>query len=449
MRWLLERMWQKWRQLEIDIKPLPRDGAHQQRGCALPQSGQSCGLGRFRIHRFNLTSGENFEAIATKISHYLTGIYPQSGAFCDANSVVTSAMGGPKMPAVFSIYNCGTSHNRQNLDETVADLARRTVGAENRDWMINDGPGSSSHAVGKSASLAERSLAAQAKTPGTWNPVTGLKKDSFFEATRGVISGSGWEDNVAHTMAVLNATIDLPRTINMVGWSRGAITCFMIAHALYSDPRTNGIEVNIFAFDPVPGPGNFDDPDKVTLPGNVRRYAAVVQEDERRKIFRPTLIDADQAPGIKTRFYYMPGGHSTEVFRTKSEVALIAAYLAHHFLQKHGTQLQNSIQLTPRDMCELYAKVRIDIAQYQAMGGGILQLLGREHRVVPNRFQDTSYFINDHHASQFRKTFPQIWSALDRGVSANNDAPFQHALKMLQASAPTTYSSLQKTGLIS
>jgi hypothetical protein len=49
------------------------------------------------------------------------------------------------MPDVFTIYNCGTSHNRQNLDETIADLARRTVGSENRDWMISDGPGSFSH----------------------------------------------------------------------------------------------------------------------------------------------------------------------------------------------------------------------------------------------------------------------------------------------------------------
>jgi hypothetical protein len=55
------------------------------------------------------------------------------------------------MPEVFSVYNCGTSHNRQNLDETVADLARRSAGAENRDWMINDGPGSYSHNADKSA----------------------------------------------------------------------------------------------------------------------------------------------------------------------------------------------------------------------------------------------------------------------------------------------------------
>jgi hypothetical protein len=160
------------------------------------------------------------------------------------------------MPEVFSIYNCGTSHNRQNLDETVADIARRSAGAENRDWMINDGAGSFSHGAGSSATAAQRGLAAQAKTPGTRNPMSGMKQSSPFAALRGVVDGYGWEHNVEHTMAVLNATVDLPRTINMVGWSRGAITCFMIAHALHENHRTQGIDVNIFAFDPVPGPGN-------------------------------------------------------------------------------------------------------------------------------------------------------------------------------------------------
>jgi hypothetical protein len=352
------------------------------------------------------------------------------------------------MPAVFTIYNCGTSHNRQNLDETVADLARRTAGSENRDWMINDGPGSSSHAVANSDTAAARGLAAQAKTPGTRNPITGLKEDSWFAGTRGVVDGYGWEQNVAHTIAVMGATIDLPRTINMVGWSRGAITCFMIAHALANNARTSGIEVNIFAFDPVPGPGNFDDPNKVTLPANVRSYAAAVQEDERRKIFKPALIDASETPGFKTRFYYLPGGHSTGVFRTKTEVGLIGAFLAHRFLQKHGTVLQNPISLTSRDLCELYARVRMDLAEYQAKGGGVLATLGVQRRKVANRFLDTGYFINDHHANQFRKTFPQIWSALDRGVNDAAQPSFQSALKLLQNMAPTTFLSLQKTGIV-
>src|SRR5215831_6410647 len=352
------------------------------------------------------------------------------------------------MPEVFSIYNCGTSHNRQNLDETVADLARRTRGSENRDWMINDGPGSYSHGAGNGTSARDRGLAGQAHTPGTRDAVTGLKESSCLAGSRGVIDGYGWEHNVDHTMAVLNATIDLPRTINMVGWSRGAITCFMIAHALLQEPRTGDIEVNIFAFDPVPGPGNFDDPNKVKLPANVKRYRAVVQEDERRKIFKPVLINADEADGCKTRLYCMPGGHSTGVFRRKSEVGLISAYLAQRFLEKHGTQLVSPTRLSARDLCELYAKVRLDIEKYQGMGGGFLQMLGRQRRNVANRFQDTSYFINDHHANQFRKTFPQIWSALERGVSQFERAVFDRALKMLEINAPTTYLSLQKACLV-
>ena len=94
------------------------------------------------------------------------------------------------MPEVFSVYNCGTSHNRQNLDETVADLARRTAGAENRDWLINDGPGSYSHYAGRSATALDRGLAAQAKTPGTRDPISGLKEGSAFAVIRGVVMAS-------------------------------------------------------------------------------------------------------------------------------------------------------------------------------------------------------------------------------------------------------------------
>ena len=352
------------------------------------------------------------------------------------------------MPEVFTIYNCGTSHNRQNLDETVANTARRTCGAENRDWIINDGPGSFSHSASKSAPAADRGLAAQAKTPGTQDPINGLKESAWFAALRGVVDGYGWEQNVEHTMAVLNATIDLPKTINMVGWSRGAITCFMIAHALQQNPRTSAIAVNIFALDPVPGPGNFDDPNKVTLPPNVRNYTAVVQEDERRRIFKPVLIEANETPAMKTKFFYMPGGHSSGVFRTKTEVGLIAAFLVHRFLEKHGTRLTDPIRLLPRDLCELYAKVRLEIAQYRSAGGGMLTLLGTQRRRVSNVFEDTAYFVNDHHARQFRKLFPQIWSALDRGVGDSARGGFETALKLVQNSAPTTFLSLQKTGVI-
>jgi hypothetical protein len=112
----------------------------------------------------------------------------------------------------------------------------------------------------------------------------------------------------------------------------------------------------------------------------------------------------------------------------------------------HGTKLNNPIQLSSRDLCELYAKIRIDIAKFQSVHGGILQALGRQTRQVPNKFQDTEYFINDHHAHQFQKTFPDVWSALNCGVTAANRGAFDNGIRILRNMAPTTYVSLENRG---
>jgi hypothetical protein len=90
---------------------------------------------------------------------------------------------------------------------------------------------------------------------------------------------------------------------------------------------TYGAENRDWMINDGPGPGNLDDPDKVALPDNVRSYAAVVQQDERRKIFRLAPINADDAAGFKIRFYYMPGGHSCAMFRTKPTLAQLELFL--------------------------------------------------------------------------------------------------------------------------
>src|SRR6516164_7596260 len=43
--------------------------------------------------------------------------------------------------------------------------------------------------------------------------------------------GTAGSTKVEHSMALLRATIDLARTINVAGWSRGAIICLIIAPA--------------------------------------------------------------------------------------------------------------------------------------------------------------------------------------------------------------------------
>ncbi|MBV8879639.1 MAG: hypothetical protein JO332_06745, partial [Planctomycetaceae bacterium] len=188
------------------------------------------------------------------------------------------------MTRVFTVYNCGTGFNRDRVDELVANLASRTGGSENRDWMITDGPGSSRSSRGR--------------TPGTFDAKSGFatkgKVGSFFAKIRGVISGYGWEDNVLHAVEVIkaiNAGSHQPISfVNMAGWSRGAITCGMLAHALHNDAATKHIIVNIIALDPVPGPGNFG-PEQVTIPPNCLNYTGIFQEDEARKIMRPAVPD--------------------------------------------------------------------------------------------------------------------------------------------------------------
>jgi hypothetical protein len=45
--------------------------------------------------------------------------------------------------------------------------------------------------------------------------------------------------------------------IILVGWSRGAVTCHMMANKLFQDTLTSHIPVSIFAVDPVAGSWEF------------------------------------------------------------------------------------------------------------------------------------------------------------------------------------------------
>ncbi|BAY84705.1 hypothetical protein NIES267_42010 [Calothrix parasitica NIES-267] len=68
--------------------------------------------------------------------------------------------------------------------------------------------------------------------------------------------GNGWDDNVykavwmlTHLKFEINQPID---TVNIVGWSRGAVTCLKIANKLF-ELFEDTLNVNIFSVDPVPG----------------------------------------------------------------------------------------------------------------------------------------------------------------------------------------------------
>jgi hypothetical protein len=125
------------------------------------------------------------------------------------------------------------------------------------------------------------------------------------------------------------------------------------------------------------------------------------------------------------------------------------AGLAHKFLSKHGTSLSDEIRLSSRDLCELYAKIRIDIQMYRAKKGAALQrkLLGTEARgMLNNPFRETAYFVNVHHRKHFEKLFPAVWRAL--GGEQVDGAALRSALDQVRTIAPTTWRSLQEVGIL-
>jgi hypothetical protein len=259
----------------------------------------------------------------------------------------------------------------------------------------------------------ERSLQAKARTPG--RPVGDINP-AFVTQAKGIVSGFGWDQNVAHSLDVIRALGQggtRPRVVNLLGWSRGAITCHMIAHALAQDPQLRDIRTNVFALDPVAGPGHTSDWDKGTIPGTVNEYAAVLMEDERRFMMTPSVVRPNGAGGSRHLVYPMPGAHDTGVMIHRGPVGEVIQHLAHNFLTRHGTQLRSQIRLAPEKLVELYAIIRLTLGTYRSTltgtHGGVLQVLGIHSRGkdIPNPDRN-KLFINHHHQTMFKAAYPMI-----------------------------------------
>ncbi|MCL4784644.1 MAG: hypothetical protein KJZ70_16545 [Bryobacterales bacterium] len=346
------------------------------------------------------------------------------------------------MAQVFTVYNCGTGFNRDRTDELIGYLGTITAGMQAKPnsvtpqdaWMICDGPGS----------------APKGNNPDTRTPGSGL-----FRQLRGNISGHGWEHNVRDAMAIIKfihagSPISV---INMAGWSRGAVTCHMLSNAIASDPDTRGIRINIFAADPVAGPGNRADPSKNTIPPNVQNYFAVVAEDENRKIMKPVNVGSIQShsediPNQRVKVISVPGEHNSGVMRG-TPLGKLVWYLAHKFLSKHGTRLNGGIQLSHIEVCECYAGIRMYMADFRNMHGSTMGALGRDGRTVNNSLSAHHFWVNDHHRSQFAKAFPVMGAAITNpSLLANGGFRLQQELTTMKNHAPWTYTVLVKLGLV-
>ena len=318
---------------------------------------------------------------------------------------------------VLTIFFCGTgstkfdtTHENYWDGELVSTLASHHPGREFAEWIVVDGPGTSN--------LQADELFTRSKDYGL----------------SGTLFGKGWEENVQHAVNIIKGQCGwqrerlteaeynrlkaagipiedvkvegswfwrkynygdrsvtqqalqeqiiktfrkdgvIPTQVNLVGWSRGGISCHMLANAMLNDTALKNIPVNIFAIDPVPGIGNFQD-DKVKLGANVKEYVGFYARDERSKGF--CCVIPQTSTGTKIHIYPMAGRHATLVGnashdgvsgpKTLAEPGRFVRHFAEVCLQRWGVRLDKALNLTPIDLGNL-GKAMVDAeAKYRLM----------------------------------------------------------------------------------
>jgi hypothetical protein len=226
--------------------------------------------------------------------------------------------------------------------------------------------------------------------------------------------------------------------VNLCGWSRGAVTCFKIAHEMLARNMGN-VEVSIFAFDPVPGDavGNKHMWQNLSLGGNVNDCVIILAQHERRKEFHaavPSLRDARFVADV------MPGNHRSILQETEGMGACYKVNLDRcaKFLRDHGTVLNYGAWLPDSQVLALYSKMLRKWGNYEAAGhkGGMRGKFGSADRIIKGfdrkeiarltpsspvgsirsmAAQKLPFFINAHHAKTFQVQYPRLHDVLRYG----------------------------------
>lgn len=287
------------------------------------------------------------------------------------------------------------------------------------------------------------------------------------------LRGLGTGDNVKAAIKWLQAerTAEF-HTINLIGWSRGGVTCTMLAHAIQAHWEELGSpEVNIFAYDPVAGvksggdwtsfwnqfkPRGNADPKK--LPACVKAYHAILQENivgntapftSKDKMFVCTIPARDDTPGQPAtctdyRIHALPGNHGdacllpAKADRRGKGLAKLGLRLAVQFLSRHGTMINVDPDMRSPHILELYADVWEQFGPELATGPTRYR---RQH--VPNDFRNHVFFINKHHEScMFAENFHVYMYIRDaqrgRELSAAEKQEAGRLLRTLEPRLPKT-----------
>ena len=257
------------------------------------------------------------------------------------------------MPTIYTIFNMGSAFDSKQYHEAVAKLYGHTNGLS----MITEGVGNISKPPGgPDLEAFPNKMEAITSPEGMELTVNKTAFEYFGSVAAGLTVGFGTHENTTRVVAaVYDAKVKYGiDTVNLVGWSRGAIACLVQAWAIYRDPRLKDLKVNIVAFDPVPGPGDFQTKN-YKMPPNVVSALLMFATDEPRYAFmaKPFGVESEVT---KVKTLQFPGSHSDLVLSNKI-TQMLAMNSTIKFLRKVGTDI-NATLLTDREELMAYSALR-------------------------------------------------------------------------------------------
>jgi hypothetical protein len=333
-----------------------------------------------------------------------------------------------------TMFNCGTGYTRYRQD-VVAQLYNEAKWGGTQVKVVTDGVGT---------------------TSGWDEEVEHTLSDVGSGKIRGNLFAKGLKENVRQMVETVVDTYkkDPQMTIDMLGWSRGAVTCFKIANRL-SRPEGNEpagisqIPVRIFAIDPVPGSAGAANKHmwkNIELTKNVKAFQIVLAQHETRRSFAPVL------PRLRDGLHdahliVMPGNHSgiVEPLGHFQEPYLLVKDLAKRFLLRGqhprlkptvndpggSTEFYDPSCLSYDKILHLYASLSYNfdpIKKLAASDGSnwygmqafgarrtvkSMDKSGKTHKDVGKISREKkSFYVNDHHKYVMRMMYPIIHDAI-------------------------------------
>ena len=367
---------------------------------------------------------------------------------------------------VVTIYCCGTGGHRDKHPKWAVPYLYTINEGERK--FICDGPGSA-------RSIKKLENVMKAVETGGKVKVDAKRGSGWFAQKIYGATGKGTADNIVMCMQWLwleyyrQPFVD----INLVGWSRGAVTCIMLAHAIHESGmnQQGNLRVNIFTFDPVPGgkndfavKGTFDSTGRVGTPEElspvVASYRSILQENIKKMLMGigpigikkdknfvctvPKYV-GDHPAREPLELYPLPGGHGDAGKYNEAEgggcVGRIGMHLAQSFLVKHGTKYSECHLRPPIALAEDYAEARLQYTKE----GSLKKKPASKYRlgVVANAYRNDRFYVNSHHAGLVEQAIPRVAAYL-----AGNAPVGEGHRKDIQNTAPKTYDALTRLGLL-